>query len=41
LAGVFFAVAMMNFLWSEVGSPLINGVFTARAMLKEKQVVSK
>jgi hypothetical protein len=24
-----------------VGSPLINGVFTARAMLKEKRVVSK
>jgi hypothetical protein len=31
LAGVFFAVAMMKFLWSEVGSPLINGVFTANS----------
>jgi hypothetical protein len=41
LAGVFFAVAMMSFLWSEVGSPLINGVFTARAMLIEKVTVSK
>jgi hypothetical protein len=41
LAGVFFAVAMMNFLWSEVGSPLINGVFTASAMLIEKVTVSK
>jgi hypothetical protein len=24
-----------------VGSPLINGVFTAKAMLMEKRVVSK
>jgi hypothetical protein len=41
LAGVFFAVAMMKFLWSEVGSPLINGVFTASVMLIEKVTVSK
>jgi hypothetical protein len=41
LAGVFFAVAMMKFLWSEVSSPLKNGVFTARWMLKEKEAVSK
>ena len=41
LAGVFYAVAMMKFLWSEVGSPLINGVFTASVMLIEKVTVSK
>jgi hypothetical protein len=41
LAGVFFAVAMMKFLRSEVGSPLKNGVFTARGMLMEKVTLSK
>jgi hypothetical protein len=41
LAGVFFAVAMMKFLWSEVGSPLRNDVFTARGMLMEKVALSK
>jgi hypothetical protein len=41
LAGVFFAVAMMKFLWSEVGSPLINDVFTATGMLMEKVALSK
>jgi hypothetical protein len=40
-AGVFFAVAMMKFLWSEVGSPLRNGVFTANRMLMEKVALSK
>jgi hypothetical protein len=41
LAGVFFAVAMMKFLWSEVGSPLRNDVFTAMWMLMEKVALSK
>jgi hypothetical protein len=41
LAGVFFAVAMMKFLWSEVGSPLRNDVFTANGMLMEKVALSK
>jgi hypothetical protein len=41
LAGVFFAVSMMKFLWSEVGSPLRNDVFTARSMLMEKVTLSK
>jgi hypothetical protein len=41
LAGVFFAVAMMKFLWSEVGSPLRNDVFTANGMLMEKEALSK
>jgi len=41
LAGVFFAVAMMKFLWSEVGSPLRNDVFTANVMLIEKVAVLK
>jgi hypothetical protein len=41
LAGVFFAVAMMKFLWSEVGSPLRNDVFTAIGMLMEKVALSK
>jgi hypothetical protein len=41
LAGVFFAVAMMKFLRSEVGSPLRNGVFTANGMLMEKVALSK
>jgi len=41
LAGVFFAVAMMKFLWSEVGSPLRNDVFTASWMLIEKEALSK
>jgi hypothetical protein len=41
LAGGFFAVAMMKFLWSEVGSPLRNGVFTATGMLMEKVALSK
>ena len=41
LAGVFFAVAMMKFLWSEVGSPLKNDVFTADVMLMEKAALSK
>jgi hypothetical protein len=41
LAGVFFAVAMMKFLWSEVGSPLRNDVFTASGMLMEKVALSK
>jgi hypothetical protein len=41
LAGVFFAVAMMKFLWSEVGSPLRNDVFTAIRMLMEKVALSK
>jgi hypothetical protein len=41
LAGVFFAVAMMKFLWSEVGSPLKNDVFTAIGMLMEKEALSK
>jgi hypothetical protein len=41
LAGVFLAVAMMKFLWSEVGSPLKNDVFTATRMLIEKVALSK
>jgi hypothetical protein len=41
LAGVFFAVAMMKFLWSEVGSPLRNDVFSASWMLMEKVALSK
>jgi hypothetical protein len=41
LAGVFFAVAMMKFLWSEVGSPLRNDVFSANGMLMEKVALSK
>jgi hypothetical protein len=41
LAGVFFAVAMMKFLRSEVGSPLRNGVFTASRILMEKLTLSK
>jgi hypothetical protein len=32
---------MMKFLWSEVGSPLKNGVFTASGMLMEKVALSK
>jgi len=32
---------MMKFLWSEVGSPLRNDVFTARWMLIEKEALSK
>jgi hypothetical protein len=41
LAGVFFAVAMMKFLWSEVSSPLINDLFSATEMLMEKVALSK
>jgi hypothetical protein len=41
LAGDFFAVAMMKFLSSEVGSPLRNDVFTASVMLIEKGSVLK
>jgi hypothetical protein len=41
LAGVFFAVAMMKFLWSEVGSLLRNDLFTAKDMLIEKVSLSK
>jgi hypothetical protein len=40
-AGVFFAVAMMKFLWSEVGTSLRNLVHSANAMLMEKVAVSK
>ncbi|MFY7980246.1 MAG: hypothetical protein ACOVO4_01305 [Limnohabitans sp.] len=32
---------MMKFLWSEVGSPLRNDVFTANVMLIEKVAVLK
>lgn len=41
LAGVFFAVAMISFLWSEVVSLLKNSVFTAVSMLNEKVTLSK